>query len=101
MSQFPDRGATWLALRSGRADATLGYTGENGWLLQKQTDLKRVGPIFDTVYAGIPVSKSSANAKYWVEAINLLIQDGTYQKILAKYGVEDVAIDHSELNPGK
>ncbi|ROR09891.1 transporter substrate-binding domain-containing protein [Erwinia sp. JUb26] len=101
VSQFPDRGATWLALRSGRADATLGYTGENGWLLQKQADLKRVGPIFDTVYAGIPVSKSSGNAKYWVEAINSLIKDGTYQKILAKYGVEDVAIDHSELNPGK
>ncbi|WP_017348615.1 transporter substrate-binding domain-containing protein [Pantoea sp. A4] len=101
VSQFPDRGATWLALRSGRADATLGYTGENGWLLQNQSDLKRVGPIFDQVYAGIPVSKSSGNAKYWVEAINSLIKDGTYQKILAKYGVEDVAIDHSELNPAK
>ncbi len=101
VSQFPDRGATWLALRSGRADATLGYTGENGWLLRSQSDLKRVGPIFDTVYAGIPVSKASGEAKYWVAAINSLMKDGTYQKILAKYGVEDVAIDHSELNPAK
>ncbi|WP_416414193.1 transporter substrate-binding domain-containing protein [Pantoea sp. App145] len=101
VSQFPDRGATWLALRSGRADATLGYTGENGWLLQSQNDLKRVGPVFDTVYAGIPISKQSGDAKYWVEAVNSLIKDGTYQKILAKYGVEDVAIDHSELNPAK
>lgn len=99
VSQFPDRGATWLALRSGRADATLGYTGENGWLLQNQTDLKSVGPVFDTTYAGIPVSKSSAAAKYWAEAINQLIADGTYQKILEKYHVEDVAIGRSVVNP--
>ncbi len=101
ISQFPDRGATWLALRSGRADATLGYTGENGWLLRNQPDLKRVGPVFDTVTAGIPVSKSSGAAKYWAEAINSLINDGTYQQILAKYGVQDVAIDHSVVNPAK
>lgn len=101
VSQFPDRGATWLALRSGRADATLGYTGENGWLLRSQNDLKRVGPIFDTTWAGIPVSKQSGDAKYWVEAINALMKDGTYQKILAKYGVEDVAINQSQLNPAK
>lgn len=101
VSQFPDRGATWLALRSGRADATLGYTGENGWLLQSQSDLKAVGPVFDTTYAGIPVSKSSGAAKYWTEAINALIADGTYQEILAKYHVEDVAITHSSINPAK
>ncbi|ATA19315.1 polar amino acid transport system substrate-binding protein [Gibbsiella quercinecans] len=101
VSQFPDRGATWLALRSGRADATLGYSGENGWLLKSQSDLKRVGPIIDTTYAGIPVSKQSGNAKYWVEAINSLIADGTYKNILAKYGVPEVAIPRSELNPVK
>ncbi|MEG3133816.1 transporter substrate-binding domain-containing protein [Rouxiella sp. T17] len=101
VSQFPDRGATWLALRSGRADATLGYTGENGWLLKSQSDLKRVGPIIDTTYAGIPISKQSGDGKYWVEAINSLIEDGTYQKILAKYGVPEVAIPRSQLNPVK
>ncbi|WP_413648063.1 hypothetical protein [Pantoea sp. B65] len=70
-------------------------------MLKSQSDLKRVGPIFDTVYAGIPVSKQSGDAKYWVEAVNSLIKDGTWQKILAKYGVEEVAIDRSELNPAK
>lgn len=100
VDQYPDRAATWLALRSGRADGTLGYTGENGWLLKSNKDLKLVGPIFDTVYAGIPVSKKSGNAKYWVEAINAIIEDGTYAKILDKYGVPETAIPKSVLNPG-
>lgn len=98
---YPDRAANFLAVKSGRADGTAGYTGENGWLLRKNPDLKAIGPIFDTTYAGVPLKKGSEGAVFWQKAINSIIQDGTYAKILAKYGVEDVAIPESLINPAK
>ncbi len=98
---YPDRAATFLAVKSGRADGTAGYTGENGWLLRKDPDLKAIGPIFDTTYAGVPLKKGSEGAVFWQKAINSLIADRTYAKILAKYGVDDVAIPESIVNPAK
>lgn len=38
VSLYPDRAATFLAVKSVRADGTAGYTGENGWLLRKDPD---------------------------------------------------------------
>ncbi|NSZ60137.1 transporter substrate-binding domain-containing protein (plasmid) [Agrobacterium tumefaciens] len=101
VSLYPDRAATFLAVKSVRADGTAGYTGENGWLLRKDPDLKVIGPIFDTTYAGVPLKKGSEGAVFWQKAINSLIADGTYAKILTKYGVEDVAIPESLINPAK
>lgn len=98
---YPDRAANFLAIKSGRADATAGYTGENGWLLRKYPELTTVGPIFDTTYAGVPVQKGSPVAAYWQKAIDSMIADGSYKAILEKYDVGDVAIKESSINPAK
>lgn len=98
---YPDRAANFLAVKSGRADATPGFTGENGWLLQKDADLTAAGPIFDTTLAGFPLQKGSALVPYWQAALNQIIADGTYKAILDKYSVGDVAIGEALINPAK
>ncbi|MFF2044400.1 transporter substrate-binding domain-containing protein [Kitasatospora sp. NPDC058170] len=60
--------------------------------------LQKIGATTDTAPYGIVVAKGSPLTKAVQGAVQSLMADGTYQAILAKWGVEDGAIGTSVIN---
>jgi len=100
-----DNNMTLIATQAGRADlagmtmtAALHAVHENG---------TRFGVFYDeTNVLGIDllslfVSKRSGLAPVLLEAMNTLIRQGDYQKIMSKWGVAAVGIEASRLNASK
>lgn len=98
---YPSRSAAWLAVKSGQAELTPVYTGESGWIVKKDPSWRVTGPVFNSGQSGFSVNKAQGNAAAWAEAINALIADGSYLKILQKYGVQSVALKTVVINPAR
>jgi polar amino acid transport system substrate-binding protein len=96
---FPDQPGANLAVISGRAD--VGMTDSPVAAYQaKQSggQLKVVGEPYGTAPYGIALPKGSPLVKPMQAALKALIADGTYGKILAKYGIEAGAIAEPGIN---
>lgn len=88
-----------LALSNGRIDAVLADAPVVALAVSQTTGLESVGPIARNPNpAGAAMKKDSGLAKPVSEAINALIADGTYGKILKKWKLSDIAIEQSEVN---
>lgn len=60
--------------------------------------LQKAGNTFDVAPYGFPIAKGSALTPLVQKAVQALIDDGTYGKILAKWGVSDGAVKTAEIN---
>jgi polar amino acid transport system substrate-binding protein len=85
-----------LALRSHKVDA---ITAFSWYPALPGTQLS--GPTFSRVQTGVALLKGSSLAPRLVMAMNDLIADGTYAKILARYNVSSVALQSASLNPAR
>jgi polar amino acid transport system substrate-binding protein len=85
-----------LALRSHKVDA---ITAFSWYPALPGTQLS--GPTFSRVQTGVVLRKGSSLAPRLVMAMNELIADGTYAKILARYNVPSVALQSASLNPAR
>jgi polar amino acid transport system substrate-binding protein len=68
----------------------------------KQTNgqLELLGKIYDAAPYGYVVKKDqTAFAQAIADAVKALIADGTYKKVLEKWGVDGGAIDNPAVNP--
>lgn len=96
---FPDEPANKLAVESGRIDAAAS-TLSNGSYVTSQTDtLKVTGPEYSVQVQGFALQKGSEFAEPLRDAMNAIIEDGTYQQILDKWNVGDAGIETAEINP--
>ena len=105
ISEFPDGATGLLALRSGRSDAQI-LDGPSA-VYQVETAgegdayaiaLDGVGPV--AIY-GAGINKADQQLRDAVaEEINAMIEDGSYRKILDKYGLGAYAIDSATVNAG-
>lgn len=99
---FPDQNGANLALTSGRADAGMADSPVAAYIV-KQTNgqLKLVGTPYGTAPYGIAVPKDAAHAGL-ADAISMALQDlsdnGTYQQILQKWGIQAGAVTSFGLN---
>lgn len=96
---FPDQGAIQLAVKSDRVDAAALTLANGSYSVKKGGGLKITGPKFAVTTEGITLKKGSDLAEPLKNAMNALIADGTYAKILKKYGLEAGAIKKAEVNP--
>jgi polar amino acid transport system substrate-binding protein len=97
---FNDGNGAADALMSRRADLFwLGSTTVGYFVAQSKGRAKVVGSYTDRGYIGIGLPKGSEMALPLQAAIQHLIADGTYRKIVAKWGVEDGAVTQAALNP--
>jgi polar amino acid transport system substrate-binding protein len=97
---FADQGAATLAVQSKRADATTATYTNLGYIAKQAGGTFQVdGPKYQYVLIGIATKKGNGMAQSIADAINALIANGEYQKILAKYGVADAAVKKAEVNP--
>ncbi|MFP3580671.1 ABC transporter substrate-binding protein [Arthrobacter sp. SIMBA_036] len=100
---YDDDSASQLALQSGRADLTFGPNASAAYKAAKDGKTKQVG----TLNGGWPLQadiafttkKGNGLAAVAQAAINHLIKDGDYGKILDRWGLSSEAIPASELNP--
>ena len=96
---FSDQTKTFLALSSGRADVVVAGGVGNAYAVTKSEGKFIIsGPSYDEVKTGIAVPKGTSMAKAVQGAVNELIANGEYAKILAKWGGSGLKITTSEIN---
>ena len=97
---FNDGNGAAEAMMSRRADVFwLGSTAVSYFVAQTKGRTKVVGSYTDTSYIGVALPKGSPMAVPLQAAIQHLIDNGTYTKIVTKWGLEKGAIQHAPLNP--
>ena len=77
----------------------IGSTAVSYFVNQSHGKTKVVGHYTDLSYIGIAMPKGSDLAPALQAAVQHLIDDGTYQKIVQKWGLEGGAIKQAPLNP--
>jgi polar amino acid transport system substrate-binding protein len=96
---FPDQNGANLALTSGRAQ--LGFVDSpvaDYQVKQAHGQFKLVGQAFANAPYGLAVAKSSGLSKPILAALKALMKDGTYTKVLARWGVQSGAISSPRIN---
>lgn len=88
-----------LALRSGKAQVALADSPVALYAVQQSDGaLKSTGTVYDTAPYGVAVPKDSGLAEAIQAAVQVMIDDGTYNAILAEWGQESGAIKTSVIN---
>lgn len=83
----------------GKADALSADSPVTLYAISKSSGkLQAAGKTFDQAPYGLPVKKGSALGPVLQKTVQALIDDGTYKKILDKWGVGDGAATTAELN---
>lgn len=96
---FPGQDGANLALSSGRAQLSMADSPVAGYQVQKSNGkFKLVGSPYGTAPYGIAISKGSGLAKPMLAALKVLMSNGTYTKILTKWGVQSGAIANPAIN---
>jgi polar amino acid transport system substrate-binding protein len=97
---FNDGNGAAEAMMSRRADVFwLGSTAVSYFVAHTNGRTKVVGSYTDTSYIGVALPKGSEMAVPLQAAIQRLIDNGTYGKIVTKWGLGDGAVKHAPLNP--
>ncbi|MFF2369128.1 ABC transporter substrate-binding protein [Agromyces sp. NPDC058110] len=107
LAEFPSDADAQLAITSGKADASLLTKPSAGYVAKTTNDGATFEVVedpaaptgYDSTLNGIGVLKQNeALATAIQAALQSLIDDGTYAKILAQYGVEGIGIDEATIN---
>ncbi|MBV9782673.1 MAG: ABC transporter substrate-binding protein [Acidisphaera sp.] len=100
MLAFNDGNSAAESLMSKRSDLFwVGSTAVSYFVAQSQGKTKVVGSYTDLSYIGVALQKGSDMSAPLQAAIQHLIDDGTYRKIVEKWGLENGAIKQAALNP--
>lgn len=100
IQQFTAQSDVTTALASGKVSAMLADSPVIAYAIKQTGTLEQVGAIYGSAPYGVVVPLSEqAFATTIQAAIQSLIADGSYEKILAVWGLQDGAIATSELNP--
>jgi polar amino acid transport system substrate-binding protein len=96
---FNDQNAVNLALSSGRADVAMADSPVAAYQVKQSSGaFKLSGQPYGTAPYGIAIPKNNGMAKPVLAAMKTLIANGTYKKILTKWGVQAGAITHPVIN---
>lgn len=101
IQQFEGQDEATAAIVSGRVDAGLADSPVMAYAVQ-QTDgqLELLGDIYDSAPYGYVVPKEQTEfAQVLADALAALIEDGAYEEVLEKWGVEAGAIEDPTVNP--
>jgi polar amino acid transport system substrate-binding protein len=83
----------------GKADALSADSPVTLYAISKSSGkIQAAGKTFDQAPYGLPVAKGSKLTPVLQKAVQALIDDGTYKKILDKWGVSDGAATTAEVN---
>jgi polar amino acid transport system substrate-binding protein len=98
VSVFPTQPDATLALTSGRADASMSDYGPLTYVAERSGGaLEVLEETYDPSTWGFTFPQGSDLTPAIAAAVNVLIEDGTYEEILSKWGVTSGAIESSEI----
>jgi polar amino acid transport system substrate-binding protein len=99
--RFDGQAAATNAVALGQADATSADSPiAFAAIAASEGKLQAAGESFDVAPYGLPIAKNSPLTAAIQKALQSLIDDGTYLKILKKYGVENGAVTTATINAG-
>ncbi|WP_405010108.1 ABC transporter substrate-binding protein [Kitasatospora sp. NBC_01539] len=98
VNTYSDAAAHFLALRQGHVDLLMTTSSVLRYAATQQPDLRYLNEL-ERKNVGLAVKKGSPLAEPLKDAVNLLIKDGTYTRILTKWGVKESAVPASVVNP--
>lgn len=101
INPYPGQDAVANSVVSGKDDAMLADSPVTAYAV-KQTDgqLQTLGDIYDSAPYGYVAAKTQTQfAEALREAVQSLIDDGSYLQVLQAWGVESGAIKTSQINP--
>ena len=96
---FPDQNGANLAISSGRAEIGMADSPVAEYIVEQSNgQFKVTGNVYNTAPYGIAMPKGSGLTKPIQAALKAIIANGTYKKILQKYGIEKGALDNPTIN---
>ena len=99
VSAFPDQNAANLAIASGRAQVGMADSPVAAYIVkQSKGQFKLSGKAYGTAPYGIAIPKGNGMAKPILDAVKLLMKNGVYKSILAKWGAQGGAISNPTIN---
>ena len=101
IDQYEGQDQATAAVVSGKDDAGLADSPVMAYAVQQTNgQLELLGDVYDAAPYGYVVAKDQTQfAQAIADAVKSLIDDGSYKQVLAKWGVEDGAIDNPAVNP--
>jgi polar amino acid transport system substrate-binding protein len=97
---YPDQNGANLAISSGQGDVGMADSPVAAYIVSKSNgQFKLTGGSFGDAPYGVAMPKGNGMAKPVSGAIQTLMDDGTYAKILDYWGLSAGAIKKSEINP--
>jgi polar amino acid transport system substrate-binding protein len=98
---YNDQNAVNLALSSGRAQVAMADSPVAAYQVrQSHGTFKLSGPPYGTAPYGVAIPKDSGMTEPVLGAVKKVMADGTYMKILKKWGVQEGAISNPAINVG-
>ncbi|MGU3575333.1 ABC transporter substrate-binding protein [Brucellaceae bacterium C25G] len=103
VQSYSDQPSSILAVRSNRADAFFSSQAPLTYFVQQsngQLELAATGQQngFDDLYQGAVLPKNSPLSEVFRDGIQILIDNGTYETIMKKWGLEKNMIDKAGIN---
>ncbi|WP_328846575.1 ABC transporter substrate-binding protein [Streptomyces sp. NBC_00258] len=95
---YNEQGAVWSSLQQGRSDIVMSTINGLRYAVAQQEGLKFLNE-FHRLDVGFAFKKGTKLAPAFQAAVNKLIADGTYDRILKKWGTTGSAIGKSEISP--
>ncbi|MFG2131078.1 ABC transporter substrate-binding protein [Streptomyces sp. NPDC048751] len=95
---YNEQGAMWSSIQQGRSDVVMSTINGLRYAVAHQPGLKFLNE-YHRLDVGFAFKKGTKLAPAFQAAVNKLIADGTYDKILKKWGTTGSAIDKSQISP--
>jgi polar amino acid transport system substrate-binding protein len=100
IQQFTQQSDVTTALASGKVDAMLADSPVIAYAITQTGKLEQAGDIYGSAPYGVVVPLAEKEFATTIQAaVQSLIEDGSYAKILEQWGLQDGAVTTSELNP--
>ncbi|MFF8276462.1 ABC transporter substrate-binding protein [Streptomyces lateritius] len=95
---FGDLGAQWMSLQQGRSDVLMSTVNGLRYAVTQQENVKFLNE-YRRLDVGFAFKKGTPLAPAFQAAVNRLKADGTYDRILRKWGLTESAIAASRISP--
>ncbi|MFG2873145.1 ABC transporter substrate-binding protein [Streptomyces sp. NPDC048338] len=98
IQSFSDQGAQWMSLQQGRSDVLMSTVNGLRYAVTQQENVRFLNE-YRRLDVGFAFKKGTPLAPAFQAAVNRLKKDGTYDRILRKWGLTDSAIAESRISP--
>lgn len=101
VTNFPSAGDQNTALQSGQIDFAVTDTATGAWQVKTSNGAFKVipNPLLARTYVGIVVKPDADDtAKAMLGALQAMVKDGSYGKVMAKWDISDTALNEPGIN---